>query len=227
MTTESGKRLSSSHLIIAIPLPRLHSILANSSKNQTDTSALPLLPHLLANPSSSVTVVNLVFPPSATPIHPEGFGYLIPRPSDAYPTSSLGMLGTVFDSCALSAQDHQHSGPGSAPHFTKLTVMLGGPYGTPSPPSSSAEFLPTLLDTLRQHLGRTEPLPEPCAVRVREHADCIPTPTVGHVARMGELKAAVREQWGPRATVIGAGVGGVSLGDCVESGRRAALGLEI
>ncbi|KAI0718734.1 Protoporphyrinogen oxidase [Cerioporus squamosus] len=235
VTTESGKRITSTHLITALPLPHLHRMLVDSSSvlsndRTSQSTALPPLPHLLSNPSSSVTVVNFVFPPSATPIHPDGFGYLIPRPSaTGYPASSLGMLGTVFDSSALSAQDHYPSGQSTDAQgkFTKLTVMLGGPYGTPSPAPSSAEFIPALLETLQTHLGRREPLPEPCLVRVREHRDCIPTPTVGHVARMRELAVAVRERWGPNAAVIGAGVGGVSIGDCVESGRRAAYELPL
>ena len=105
--------------------------------------------------------------------------------------------------------------------------MLGGPHGPPSPPQASADFLPALLATLQAHLGRAEPLPAPCAVRVHEHRDCIPTPTVGHVARMQELSAAVHQRWGSNAAVIGAGVGGVSVGDCVEGGRKAALTLEV
>ena len=101
--------------------------------------------------------------------------------------------------------------------------MLGGPYGPPAPAPSSPSFLPTLLETLHRHLGRAEPLPEPYLVRVREHKDCIPTPTVGHAARMAGLAAAVRERWGANMAVIGAGVGGVSVGDCIEGGRRAAF----
>ncbi|KAI0754247.1 Protoporphyrinogen oxidase, partial [Daedaleopsis nitida] len=230
LTTESGKRITSSHIVTALPLARLHHILAHSSRMDVPSSSgtITPLPHLQANPSSSVTVVNLVFPPTPTPIHPEGFGYLIPRPATGYPApgSSLGMLGTVFDSCALPTQDRYPSSasdPGPASRFTKLTVMLGGPYGDPSPAPSSPAFVPALLDALRSHLGRSEPLPEPALVRVREHRECIPTPTVGHGARMAELGAAVRERLGPNAAVIGAGVGGVSVGDCVEAGRRAAL----
>ena len=212
-----------------MPLPHLHRLL---SAPNVARHSLGALPHLLANPSSSVTVVNLVFPPTLRPIHPDGFGYLIPRPPTDYPASSLGMLGTVFDSCALPTQDRLLPSPtasasSSSSRFTKLTVMLGGPYGAPTPAPSSSAFLPTLLETLRRHLGRAEPMPEPCLVRIREHQDCIPIPTVGHAARVAELTAAVRERWGPNAAVIGAGVGGVSVGDCVESGRRAAYGLRV
>lgn len=141
------------------------------------------------------------------------------------------MLGAVFDSCALSGQDRHHYDldpeSGSRSRFTKLTVMLGGPYGasSPDPSSPASELVPTLLDALRRHLGYrdSEGFPEPCLVRVRQHWECIPTPTVGHVQRMAELGKAVRERMGPNAYVIGAGVGGVSVGDCVESGRRVAL----
>ncbi|CDO71108.1 hypothetical protein BN946_scf184844.g112 [Trametes cinnabarina] len=196
--------------------------------NNHPFSPLPVLPHLLANPSSSVTVVNLVFPPSDSPLHPDGFGYLIPRPAEGYPSppgSTLGMLGTVFDSSALGGQDVSICADHRSPKFTKVTVMLGGPYGPPSPDPHSPDFLPTLLATLQRHLGHDEPLPEPCLVRIRQHHDCIPTPTVGHIERMAELRAAVKEKWGENAAIIGASVDGVSVGDCIESGRRAALGL--
>ncbi|KAI9069094.1 Protoporphyrinogen oxidase [Trametes sanguinea] len=201
---------------------------STSSPDASIPSPLPPLPHLLANASSSVTVVNLVFPPSDTPIHPDGFGYLIPRPRQGYPLppgSTLGMLGTVFDSSALGGQDISICADHRSPKFTKVTVMLGGPYGPPSPSPESPDFLPTLLSTLQEHLGHDQPLPEPRLVRIREHRDCIPTLTVGHVERMGELRAAVKEKWGENAVVIGASVGGVSVGDCIESGRRAALEL--
>ncbi|KAI0628554.1 hypothetical protein C8Q77DRAFT_352821 [Trametes polyzona] len=194
----------------------------------SDVVPVPSLPHVLSNPSSSVTVVNIVFPPTDTPIHPDGFGYLIPRPSPDYPSppgSTLGILGTVFDSCALGGQDVSITANHRSPKFTKLTMMLGGPYGPPSPSHDSPEFVPALLAALQQHLGHAQPLPEPCLVRIREHRDCIPTPTVGHVSRMAELRAAIQERLGKNAAVIGAGVTGVSVGDCIESGRRAALDL--
>ncbi|KAI0331730.1 Protoporphyrinogen oxidase [Cubamyces sp. BRFM 1775] len=198
-----------------------------SSCTNTAGSVVPLpsLPRPLDNPSSSVVVVNLVFPPSENSIHREGFGYLIPRPRPDYPSpgSSLGMLGTVFDSSALGGQDISCSADQRPPKFTKVTVMLGGPYGPPSPDPQSPRFLPELLTALQQHLGHGHPLPEPCLVRIRQHRDCIPTPTVGHLARIAELRAAVRDRWGDSAAIIGAAAGGVSVGDCIESGRRVAL----
>lgn len=216
MQTESGATLTPTHLVSALPLPALDKISSSA------------LPHLTAEPTSTVTVVNIVFPGASTALHPPGFGYLIPRPS-AYADSSrenpLGVLGTVFDSCALSTQD------AGAP-VTKITMMLGGPYyaarpaltPVPSTTDPDPEFVRRLLDVLAHHLGTSRArMPEPLLVRVRTHPDCIPTPTPGHEARVAQLRAAVRERWGGAAAVIGAGVGGVSVPACVEAGRTVGI----
>lgn len=121
----------------------------------------------------------------------------------------MGILGTVFDSCAVGAQD------AGAP-ITKMTVMLGGPYGMPD--SDDPAFLDRLLRELARQLAGP-PLPRPLLVRVHRHAACIPTPAVGHEARMAELRGAVGKYWGACAEVVGAEVGGVSVGACIEMGR--------
>ncbi|GJE85143.1 protoporphyrinogen oxidase [Phanerochaete sordida] len=198
----SGIAISASHIVSAIPLPALHTLIERSS--------LPSLPHLLANPTSSVTVVNLVFPPTAPgqPIHPDGFGYLIPRDKDW----NASVLGTVFDSCSLSAQDEYPSA--DAPRFTKLTMMIR------AEPSSAPVTQASVLAHLTQHLAPPHPLPAPVYFAANTMRGCIPTPTVGHVQRMKELRDAARREWGGRLELVGAGVGGVSVGDCIEQGRR-------
>lgn len=213
LNTSDGPLDNTTHVVSALPLPTLSHILPPSST----------LPHLNKNPSSSVVVLNLIFPPGA-PFHPPGFGYLIPRPMSAYDgldASHPGILGVVFDSCALSEQDAVSSTPPSslnAGNFTKLTVMLGGPYSNPS------TSIPAILSHLRTHLGLAQPLPEPVYAKMHHHKDCIPIPTVGHVQRMAELRAALEgAPWNSRLEVVGAGVGGVSVGDCVEAGRNVAL----
>ncbi len=167
---------------------------------------------------STVTVVNIVFPPTKAPVHPAGFGYLIPRPEGDYgsETDPSGFLGTVFDSCTLAAQDSGDAG------FTKLTVMMGGPHTLDRAQSEPSH----VLAHLARHMGRLEGLPEPVLYEKCEHVDCIPTPAVGHLKRMAGLQAVLRDPSGPwrgRLEVIGAGVGGVSVGDCVEAGRNAGL----
>ena len=68
-------------------------------------------------------------------------------------------------------------------------------------------------------------LPEPLLARVHHHRDCIPTLMPGHLERMAELQEVLGGRpWEGRMEVVGAGVGGVSIGDCVEAGRRVGMG---
>ncbi|KAI0045010.1 Protoporphyrinogen oxidase [Auriscalpium vulgare] len=219
-----GTSLSATHIISALPLPALSAILPPNKP----------LPHLLTNPFSTVTVMNLVFPTArlTAPLHPPGFGYLIPRPEGGYPDTpgAVGMLGVVFDTASLADQDYAlgaESGNSDKPYpatdqpkFVKLTAMLGGPYPTQTPPPSDEALLASVLPQVAAQL-QTE-LPTPSFYRVHRNAQSIPTYLVGHVERMADLRAVLKEQWGGRLMVIGAGVGGVSVSDCVRAGREAA-----
>jgi len=222
--TVSGALLKPSHLVSALPLRILHSLLENPKSSSSPPSVS--LPHLTSNVSSSVTVVNLIFPSTidVLPIHPPGFGYLVPRSSGDYGEqiqNRLGILGTVFDSSALAAQDTDVDG--DLLPITKMTVMLGGPHPVSSADQESPEFIEELLQQLSVHLSSSPnplPLPRPLLVRVHHHKSCIPTPMVGHEVRMTELREAVRRMWGGKAEVVGAEVGGVSVGACVEQGKN-------
>ncbi len=161
-----------------------------------------------------MTVVNLIFPPTPTgqPIHCEGFGYLIPRDKNGH----VEVLGTVFDSCALGAQDEYASA--ESPRFTKMTMMVR------LQPSSLPITQERILQHLTTHLAPPTPLPEPVYFKAHDLRDCIPAPSVGHVKRMKELAEVLRKEWDGKLAVIGAGVGGVSVGDCIEQGRRVGEG---
>ncbi|EDR09465.1 uncharacterized protein LACBIDRAFT_319089 [Laccaria bicolor S238N-H82] len=186
-------KLSSSHVVSALPLAALQSI------------SSVFIPHLTANPMSTVDVVNLVFRAPPSEIHPEGFGYLIPRPPTGY--AGCRILGVVFDSCSLHEQDkpnvedYYHKS-----EYTKVTVMLGGPYGR------GEWTVPGILDEMEVHLGRRPPRP----VYWQHHEGRIPTPTPGHFTRMKEVV-------GDNIFIIGSGVGGVSVVDCVFAGREVYL----
>ena len=258
MDAEDGKGgapLRATHVISALPLPVLESILQQplpaegAAGGAASTAHHPSLPHLRANPHSSVIVLNLVFPtgppndteeqPTTTtptsapiPLHPPGFGYLIPRPEHGYPEPrregegeeepGLGLLGVVFDTASLPDQDHD--GENDAAGFTKMTAMLGGPYPHPNARDSAlsdAQLVAAVVRRVSSQLGRA--LPPPVHYAVHRNAESIPTYLVGHTARMGELRRALREQWGGRMKVVGAGVGGVSVADCVKAGRQAAF----
>ncbi|KAJ7064740.1 hypothetical protein C8F01DRAFT_1054175 [Mycena amicta] len=205
ITTKTTNPLYPSHVVSALPLPALNKLLPPEHP----------LPHLTANPTSSVTAINLVFSAAPGKLFPRGFGYLVCRPAHDYPADDAGILGVTFDSESLSAQDDLP--PGEA--LSKVTVMLGGPHNAYQKVETA---LPLILAHLRYHLNRRTPLPQPILTKVWEHPDCIPTPTPGHLERMDELRAALIAEdapWGGRMEVIGAGVKGVSMADCVESGR--------
>ncbi|CCM00243.1 uncharacterized protein FIBRA_02272 [Fibroporia radiculosa] len=219
--TTSGRRLQSSHLVSALPLHALHSLLQRSSNPSSSSGLSELSPNLTANPSSTVIVVSFIFPlqPGAPPPHPLGFGYLVPRPFTDYGAqdqNEMGILGTVFDSCSVPEQDADPDGV-PAP-ITKLTVMLGGPYTLSTTDLESPSFIDRLLCQLSAHLSTN--LPQPLCTRIHVNQSCIPTPTVGHEKRMDELRKTVRREWGPQMEVIGAEVGGVSVSACVEAGRK-------
>lgn len=232
----SGDPMHASHIVSTLPTPIFHSLLPSSFHEECSED----LSALVTNSTSSVHVVNIVFPGSPSSIHPAGFGYLIPRPPTGYPSapsskSGFGMLGTVFDSCSLSAQDASGTpdDPFYTANFTKLTVMIGGPYPLPSLPahlSSSdspggdlPQYMQTVLRQLSTHLDRQ--LPEPVSWRIVPNDKCIPTLSPGHLERVKRLERSLNAQFGGRLVVAGAGIGGVSMGDCAEGGRKAARSL--
>ncbi|KAF8633513.1 hypothetical protein AX15_001419 [Amanita polypyramis BW_CC] len=193
--------LNATHVVSALPLPVLHNLLPGGQE----------LPHLNANPFSTVTVVNLVFAVLPDKIHPAGFGYLVPHRPDPEPADTLPIIGTVFDSCSLSAQDNP-------PVFTKITVMIKGDYPLLSESKSAVpELILRILSALSAHLGGS--LPDPVFWRVHVNRGCIPTYRVGHRGRMKELAKRARDAWRGRLEVVGSGVGGVSVNDCIKGGR--------
>lgn len=212
-------RIVATHVVSALPLPVLHNILSPAPVSHH-------LPGLNVNPTSTVTVVNLVFPTSPYNIHPEGFGYLVPRRPDQPGTKSqandLPIIGTIFDSCSLSAQDDDPAA------FTKMTVMIKGDYplSSASTASSSSSTVPDMilriLSALSTHLSRS--LPDPVFWRVRVNRSCIPTYTLGHRQRMREVTKKVKDAWKGRLEVVGSGLGGASVGDCVKAGRNVGQG---
>ena len=201
---DNNLKITATHVVSTLPLPVLHDILPPSHQ----------LPHLTANPSTTVTVINLIFPVHPDQVHPAGFGYLVPRPRDPT-TSVLPIIGTVFDSCSLSAQD-------DPPIYTKITVMIKGEHPLPSAPSASPSDIPDMiidiLSTLSTHLSTS--LPDPVLWRVHVNRQCIPTYTVGHRRRMEELENRTKEMWKGRLELAGSGLGGVSVADCIRAGRK-------
>lgn len=95
--------------------------------------------------------------------------------------------------------------------------MCGGPWGADAVPP-----VETLINRLFEHLRK--PRIDPVEVCVHQNAECIPTPQVGHCDRIKELRDVLKgEHWGGKLVVVGAGVDGPAVPDCVEAARRVAI----
>ncbi|KZV99515.1 Protoporphyrinogen oxidase [Exidia glandulosa HHB12029] len=194
-------RRTFSHVVSALPMPTLQAVLPPRLQAQ---------PVLNQTPYTNVTVVNLVFPRQRTPLHPQGFGYLIPRPASGYTDNTgAGVLGVIFDSCVAPQEADDR--------VVRMTAMVGGPYY----PHLPEPDLSTLLATIGRQLGRREPLPAPLFARAVQAHRCIPTPTVGHLARVKSLKEALQREFQAKLEIVGAAVTGVSVGDCIAGARKA------
>ncbi|TIA89449.1 hypothetical protein E3P99_02074 [Wallemia hederae] len=204
--TETGVTVRSSHLISSVPLNKL--------------SIQPSQVHYPPMKKPDVAVVTLVYPKTDLPIN--GFGYLIPRstPRQHNPHCALGV---VIDSDAMPEQD---------PHpLTKLTVMLGGPYGLLT--SNEQELRQAAIATVTQQLSQE--LHTPLIAKVTVQRECIPTYPPGHLSTLQQLHDKLTSEHNGRLAVVGGSYTGISVGDCVRSGwdvvqrykeSGAATGLE-
>ena len=75
---------------------------------------------------------------------------------------------------------------------------------------------------LERHLGIKE---EPGLARARLQEECIPQQTVGHWARMQNIRDAMSSRFRGRLRVAGTSYMGVGLNDCVRSARDVVVGL--
>jgi oxygen-dependent protoporphyrinogen oxidase len=173
-------------------------------------------------------VVTFVFPLPPAQIHPDGFGYLSPRPKPGAETNKEGVLGVVFDSTALPGLDE-----GLESKVTKLTVMMGGPYwsdpnyasGSLSQPQQADELVPLATAHLHKvfpHLQQVDPL----YVARHLHTNAIPTYVPGHFTRLNQLHTAILQgPWRDRLSLTGNGYGGVGVNDCVWSAETVVEAL--
>jgi oxygen-dependent protoporphyrinogen oxidase len=202
------------------------------------------LPHLSYNPATSVGVVNFVFPAPADTIHPAGFGYLVPRSASSvlFPIENAteqppspnpdGIIGVIFDSTSMTGVEDS---PLVASHFTKLTVMMGGPHWStypsePTMPSSPPIPIPSpeqLPSKALAHLKKVFPhIPDPVLSEGFIQKECIPTYLIGHGQRLRQLHETMEQSaWAGKLVLIGSGYGGVGVNDCVGMAEQTVLKL--
>ena len=164
--------------------------------------------------SATIHVTNFIFPPSKKPVNPLGFGYLVPRPVEGYESeeNSEGMLGAIFDTVSMGRQD-------TAEGFTKIGIISGGPY----PSASTSPDVGVLLEDLRKHLGGRYELPDPIYSMTTECKECIPLFEPGHPKWVEKLQGTLKYYGENKVQIIGAGIGGVSIPDCIEQGRSSSV----
>ncbi|WRT70011.1 protoporphyrinogen oxidase [Kwoniella shivajii] len=217
----SKGNLETDHIISALSPLTLSKLLPSEPSSSSSTSLY--LPHLDANPYTSVGVVNLVYPLSSDRVHPEGFGYLIPRSTATQ--NPNGVLGVIFDSTAIPLQS-------DCKGVTKLTIMLGGPYWSTykpiskSPPESDEGLIQNAIDHLNivfPHLKNIEPIIKTGKI----HWNCIPTYLPGHGDRLKELNESINNGiWKNKLSLVGNGYGGVGVNDCVYSAENVVNALK-
>ncbi|XP_044527900.1 protoporphyrinogen oxidase isoform X3 [Gracilinanus agilis] len=191
--------LEADHVISAIPATVLSKLLPSE--------AAPLAQALAPIRAVSVAVVNLQYLGAHLPV--QGFGHLVPSSEDP------GVLGIVYDSVAFPEQD-------GTPSSLRVTVMLGGSWLQAL--EDGGQTLPQELfqqqaqEAVATQLGLKK---SPSQSLVSLHKSCIPQYTLGHWQRLEAAAQFLANHQLP-LTLAGASYEGVSVNDCIESGRRAS-----
>lgn len=165
-----------------------------------------------------MAVVSLAYEEQAgqqiIPTELKGFGYLVP------PLENRGILGVAFDSITFPVH--------SKPNVVRMAVMIGGdPTNNPNAIDLSKITNPDdLIAIARRHLQEDIGIfSDPISVDVSIARKAIPQYTVGHLERVAQIEASLKQD-APNIHLAGASYYGVSVNDCVASGFKAALGVE-
>lgn len=181
----------------------LGAVLSRSSCPQPE--ALAQLTELFTQiEHASLYTVNMTFSPEVKLA--EGFGVLFPT------KEKVDLLGITFDSQCFPSQSDN----------TRLTVMLGGarhPYIAQAP-KAEVEF--NSLRAVRELLALSAP---PFNVATNLAKNAIPQYRVDHWKRCESIVKLVDNCFGPKLAVLGTSIHGVSVNDCIATGRKHAATL--
>ena len=157
---------------------------------------------------SAVAVVVSIYPKTAWPDPPSGFGALA-TPS----TPSGGALGTLFSSCIFPEQH---------PNDVVVTrTIMGGSRYPEVMDCTESELIQRVGELHRQYFGTPQAAPRD--VLVYKHQNAIPRYDVGHAARQSHIRELLRKH--PGLFLIGNHLGGVGVKDCIRNGQQAAVGV--
>lgn len=193
--THTGGELACERLVLAVPADSAARLLADLAPEAA--RALEQIPH------SPLAVLHVSYDERSFPRPPGGFGHL------TVPGGGRRILGAIYASSLF---------PDRAPAGrVLLTVFLGGAKDAEAAALTDGELLEAADADLRATLGARG---EPLLVGIRRYARAIPQYDRGHGDRMRVLERAFTELAG--LELVGNYRGGISVGDVVASGRRAA-----
>ncbi len=196
----NGEKFAADYLISALPAPALGSLFADSD---------PTLTELLGEiPLTSVAVVNIGYRQRV--LNQEGFGYLIPS------RESERVLGVVWDSCIFA----EHS---SSPEQQRFTVMIGGEHMPDFSAYGVRDFEIMARDALARHLGIEV---DPDYVQVHAARGSIPQYTLGHAARVAQIKKRL-ESLSSRISLLGNCFDGISVNESIANAQKVVASLTL
>lgn len=195
---DSGTTYHAAQVLVTIP--------AGFTANLVEGMSLSLADDLRAIPYAPMIAVALGY--AAKDVgHPfDGFGGLIPR------LEGRRTLGALFASAQF---------PGRAPEGHHLmNVFLGGRNDETITALDDAALLAQVQSDLGDLMGLRAP---PVWHRIHRMPHAIPQYEVGHLSLLQRIDGAVAQM--PGLGLIGSWRDGISVGDCLASGQRAAAAL--
>jgi len=205
---ENSDRSPGSHpcdfIISALPSWSLASILRRSKPSH------PTLSQLLETIEGVDVIVTSVLYNDPTIVKEDGFGFLVPSNEVQNTPAVEGLLGVVYDTCIFDQGEDA----------TIFTVISKPPQKLSQPPSNAAIEKMT-MDYLKTTLGITR---VPDHMNIKYSPQCIPQYSVGHSEKVDAAKRFIKAAKLP-LLLSGASFEGVSVNDCIYSGRRASENL--
>ena len=192
--TSAGQEMTADAVVVAVPPPAAARLLADvSAAASADLAAIEM---------ASVVIVTLAFRRRDL-IAPPGSGYLVP------PSARRSVKGVTFASAKWS-------------HLATADLSIVrcsfGRYGDASDlQRDDPDLVAAAVDELRI-TGNVQA--EPVAQRVSRWGGGLPQYSVGHLARVQRIRAAVASV--PGLAVCGAAYEGVGIPACIRTGQQAA-----
>lgn len=149
--------------------------------------------------SEGIAIVSFGYDAQVLPI--QGFGYLTPT------YAHEDILGVVFDSSVFTTHNRSDQ-------ETRLTIKLA------ETGRSEEKCIDAALKGIRSHLGISR-LPK--AISFKSAKRAIPQYGVGHLEKMADLRAILRQKL-PSCHLVGSYLQGVSVDQCIQCAKEAVDG---